>query len=197
MLSVVVLISGSGSNLRAILEAAKNPLFPVKVLAVGSDKVATGLEHAEFFGIPTFVVQPDRFTSRENWAEKLAENIEHFSPDLVVLAGFMKILPENFVSKFTPKLINTHPSKLPLFPGAHAVRDALEAKATETGVTVHIVDEGVDTGPVLVQKSVPIYASDTEEILHERIKQVERVLLVETIEKIAEGSLDISNVTRG
>jgi len=185
VLSVVVLISGSGSNLLALLKATENPLFPVKVSAVGSDKDAAGLAHAELFEIDTFVVQPERFESREAWGEVLLKNINHHQPDLVVLAGFMKILPTNVVRALSGRLINTHPSLLPNFPGAHAVRDALAAGATSTGVTIHKVDEGVDTGEVIVQQEVVIQPGDSEEQLHERIKVVERELLVKTIEEIA------------
>ncbi len=167
MLSVVVLISGSGSNLLALLKATENPLFPVKVAAVGSDKDAAGLTHAELFEIDTFVVQPEKFASREAWGEILIANINHHHPDLVVLAGFMKILPANVVTALKGKLINTHPSILPSFPGAHAVRDALAAGVTNTGVTIHKVDEGVDTGEIIVQQEVLIQPGDTEEQLQE------------------------------
>lgn len=186
MLSVVVLISGSGSNLRALLEAADNPLYPARILAVGSDVPAEGLAHADQFGIPTFVVNPRAFESREAWAEMLLSNIGYFKPDLVVLAGFMKILPANFVSALSPNLINMHPSLLPNFPGAHAVRDALAAGATKTGATIHVVDEGVDTGPILAQRELEILPDETEAELHERIKTVERSLLVQTVREIAE-----------
>jgi phosphoribosylglycinamide formyltransferase-1 len=186
MLSAVVLISGGGSNLRAILEATKNPLYPVKVLAVGADNPAPGLDHAEIFGISTFVVEPGRFATREAWAKVLLANIQHFEPDLVVLAGFMKILPPAFVRALSPRLINTHPSLLPLFPGAHGVRDALAAGATETGVTIHVVDEGVDTGPHLAQAVVQVMPGETELHLHERIKVVERDLLVSVLKDLAE-----------
>jgi phosphoribosylglycinamide formyltransferase-1 len=186
MLSVVVLISGSGSNLRALLEATANPLFGAKIRAVGADNPATGLEHAELFGVPTFVVEPGRFESREDWAKTLLANFQHFEPDLVILAGFMRILPPDFVAALTPNLINTHPSLLPDFPGAHAVRDALAAGATRTGVTIHVVDEGVDTGPQLKQAEVLVLPGETEEQLHERIKQVERELLVDVVREFAQ-----------
>lgn len=186
MLSVVVLISGSGSNLRALLEAADNPLYPARILAVGSDVPAEGLAHADQFGIPTFVVNPRAFESREAWAEMLLSNIGYFKPDLVVLAGFMKILPANFVRALSPNLINMHPSLLPNFPGAHAVRDALAAGATKTGATIHVVDEGVDTGPILAQRELEILPDETEAELHERIKTVERSLIVQTVREIAE-----------
>ena len=187
MLSIVVLISGSGSNLRALLQAADSPLYPAKVLAVGADHPASGLEHAELFGVTTFVVSPANFPSREAWAEQLADNIEHFKPDLVVLAGFMKILPANFVSRFRGRLINLHPSLLPAFPGAHAVRDALAAGATQTGSTIHLVDEGVDTGPVISQRSIDIPPGISEAELHEQIKVLERQQLVDVVREIALG----------
>ncbi len=186
MLSVVVLISGSGSNLRALLDAAANPLYPARILAVGADNPAAGLEHAELHGVPTFVVEPGRFATREAWAEALLANIRHFDPDLVVLAGFMKILPPNFVTALSPNLITTHPPLLPDFKGAHAVRDALAAGATRTGVTIHVVDEGVDTGPHLAQAEVQIHPGETEAALHERIKVVERELLVDVVKQFAE-----------
>ena len=191
MIGVVVLISGSGSNLRALLDATLDPTFPMRVLAVGADNPASGLEHAELFGIPTFVVSPASFESRESWAEMLLENVNYFEPDLTVLAGFMRVLPSNFVRALSPKLINTHPSLLPLFPGAHGVRDALAAGATETGVTIHIVDEGVDTGPQLAQERLTVLADETEHELHERIKVIERKLLVSVVRDIAENRIQL------
>lgn len=185
MLSVVVLISGSGTNLQALLKATDNPLYPAKIVAVGSDNDAPGLTHAELYEVDTFVVEPGRFESREAWAETLLASVQHHQPELVVLAGFMRILPANFVNALKGKLINTHPSLLPLYPGAHAVRDALQAKATVTGVTIHKVDEGVDTGEIIVQQSVPVDANDTEASLHEKIKVVERELLVQCVQDIA------------
>lgn len=191
MIGVVVLISGSGSNLRALLDATFDPTFPIRVLAVGADNPASGLEHAELFGIPTFVVSPTNFESREAWAEMLLENVNYFGPDLTVLAGFMRVLPSNFVQALSPKLINTHPSLLPLFPGAHAVRDALAAGATETGVTIHIVDEGVDTGPQLAQERLTVQVDETEHELHERIKVIERKLIVNVVRDIAENRIQL------
>lgn len=196
MLSVVVLISGSGSNLRALLEATENPLFGAKILAVGADNPADGLAHAEHFGVPTFVVSPTAFASREQWAEVLLANVQHFKPDLVVLAGFMRILPQNFVSALSPNLINTHPSLLPNFPGSHAVRDALAAGATTTGVTVHIVDEGVDTGPHIRQAALDILPDETEPELHERIKVIERQQLIEVVRDIAQKKIHLTQLSR-
>jgi phosphoribosylglycinamide formyltransferase-1 len=194
VIGVVVLISGSGSNLRALLDATLDPTFPMRVLAVGADNPCDGLEHAELFGIPTFVVSPTNFESREAWAEMLLENVNYFEPDLTVLAGFMRVLPANFVQALSPRLINTHPSLLPNFPGAHAVRDALAAGSTETGVTIHIVDEGVDTGPQLAQERLAILADETEHELHDRIKEIERKLLVGVVRDIADGRIQLDTV---
>jgi phosphoribosylglycinamide formyltransferase-1 len=194
VLSVVVLISGSGSNLRALLEAAGDPRFPVRILAVGSDQAATGLEHAELFGIPTFVVSPSSFSNSSEWSAMLLNNIQFWNPDLVVLAGFMKILPPEFVAALSPNLINTHPSLLPKYPGAHAVRDALADGATVTGVTIHVVDEGVDTGPQIAQAEVAVLPDETEHELHERIKVVERELLIKTVADIAKGRIDLKTL---
>ena len=191
MLSIVVLISGSGSNLRALLEACDNPLFPAKILGVGADSACSGLEHAEQFGVPTFVVDPKEFPSRELWAERLGESIGFLNPDLVVLAGFMKVLPAGFVSRFSPNLINLHPSLLPKFPGAHAVEDALAAGESVTGSTIHIVDQGVDTGPILSQREVSIAQGETKVELHERIKAVERVHIVDVVRDIAEQKIKL------
>lgn len=191
MLSVVVLISGSGSNLRALLEATEDPRMPIRIVAVGSDNAASGLEHAELFGVPTFVVDPNAFATREAWAQVLLENIKFWNPDLTVLAGFMKILPPEFVAALSPNLINTHPSLLPKYPGAHAVRDALADGAKVTGVTIHVVDEGVDTGPHLAQAEVAVLPDETEFELHERIKVVERELLIKTVADIAKQRVDL------
>ena len=192
MLKVVVLISGGGSNLKALLDAAAEPTYPARVVAVGSDTDAAGLEYARAAGIDTFMVRPRDFENRDAWGEAFAAEIRTFAPDLVVSAGLMRVLPGGFVREFSPRLINTHPALLPLFPGAHAVRDALAAGATETGVTVHIIDEGVDTGPVLRQRAVSILAEESEDELHERIKQIERPLLVDTVRDIATGALPLT-----
>ena len=194
MLSIVVLISGSGSNLEALLKACDNPMFPARILAVGSDNPAPGLAHAEQFGVPTFVVEPGKFSSREAWSEVVLKSIEFHKPDLVILAGFMKILPANFVAALTPRLINLHPSLLPAFPGAHAVRDAIAAGASKTGSTVHIVDAGVDTGPIIRQLEIEIPAGISELELHEQIKILEREQIVEVVRDIAEGRLVLQEV---
>lgn len=218
MLKVVVLISGGGSNLKALLDAAAEPGYPAHIVAVGSDTDAAGLDHARAAGVPSFVVRPRDYADRAAWGDALAAEIrghlklsdistssmtdssqvelvetKNANNDyLVVSAGLMRVLPANFVREFSPRLINTHPALLPLFPGSHAVRDALAAGATKTGVTVHIIDEGVDTGPVLRQRVVAILADTDEDTLHEQIKQIERPLLVETVRDIANGSLQLS-----
>ena len=194
MLSIVVLISGTGSNLKALLEACDNPLYPAKILAVGADRPAEGLEHAELFDKTTFVVRPEGFPSKEEWAAVLASNIDIHQPDLIVLAGFMRVLPKSFVDRYYPRIINLHPSLLPKFPGAHAVRDALASGATETGSTIHVVDAGVDTGPVIAQQSMAILPGIGEHELHEQIKEIEKQQLVRTIEAIANGELKLEEV---
>lgn len=192
MLSIVVLISGSGSNLRAILEACENPLFPAKVISVGADNPAPGLAFAEQFSVPTFVVEPKFFDSKEAWAKALEKSTDYLKPDLVVLAGFMRILPESFVNAFQGRLINMHPSLLPLFPGAHAVRDALAAGASETGSSIHLVDAGIDTGAVISQRKIAISAGVAESDLTEQIKEVERKHIVDVIRKIASAEIELS-----
>ncbi|WP_374947257.1 phosphoribosylglycinamide formyltransferase [Agreia sp.] len=191
MLSLVVLISGGGSNLRALLDAQSDAEFPARIVAVGADNDADGLSHADEFGIPTFTVVPTSFESRAAWGDELLEQIQVWNPDLVVCAGFMRILPPRVVTALSPQLINTHPALLPAFPGAHAVRDALAAGVSQTGVTVHIVDEGVDTGPVIVQEAVAIEPGDTEYELHERIKTIERRLLTQAVLDIANSRVDL------
>ena len=191
MFSVVVLVSGAGSNLRALLEASASPLYPAKVVAVGSDRAALALEHAEEFGVPTFVVEPAGFHTAAAWAQVLLSNVESLKPDLIVLAGFMKVLPANFVNALSPRIINLHPSLLPEFRGAHAVRDALAAGATKTGATIHIVDEGVDTGRILLQQEVEIPGGISEPDLLERIQVVERQQLIEAIKMLATGEITL------
>ncbi|CAB4541496.1 MAG: phosphoribosylglycinamide formyltransferase [Actinobacteria bacterium] len=194
MLTIVALISGSGSNLRALLEACDSPLYPAKVRAVGADRPAAGLEHAELFGVSTFVLEPNKFSSKEQWADLLLHSIQFHKPDLVVLAGFMRVLPKSIIDALPGKIINIHPSLLPAFPGAHAVRDALAAGVTMTGATVHIVDAGIDTGPVIRQQEVAIPAGISETELHERIKEVEKTQLVGVIKDIAEGRINLAEV---
>ncbi|MCU1614344.1 MAG: phosphoribosylglycinamide formyltransferase [Frankiales bacterium] len=182
---VVVLLSGTGSLSAALLAAADDPDYPVTVVAVGSDREAPGLEHARERGIPTFVCSVRDHPDRASWDRALAAGIAAHRPDLVVSAGFMKIVGPAVLDLFQGRLVNTHPALLPAFPGPHAVRDALAAGAPVTGATVHLVDAGVDTGPVLAQREVPVLPGDDEAGLHERIKTVERELLVHTVAELA------------
>ena len=194
MLSLVVLISGGGSNLRALLEASEDAEFPARVVAVGADRPADGFEHAEHFGVPTFSVALPAFDDRDAWGDALLEQVRVWQPDLVVLSGFMKLLPPRVVAALAPNLINTHPAYLPEFPGAHAVRDAIAAGVTETGASVIVVDNGVDSGPIIAQERIPVLPGDTETELHERIKPVERRLLVQAILDIANGHIDLKEL---
>ncbi|MGO3720327.1 phosphoribosylglycinamide formyltransferase [Microbacterium gubbeenense] len=192
MLNVAVLISGAGSNLRAFLEAASDADYPAHVVAVGADRDAAGLAHADEFGIPSFSVPFTSFPTREAWGEELAVQLRAWNPDLIVLSGLMRLLPDNVVAEFAPRIINTHPAYLPEFPGAHGVRDALASGATRTGASVIQVDGGVDTGPILAQERVVIAPGDTEATLHDRIKPVERRLLIDVVRRIAAGDLAFS-----
>jgi phosphoribosylglycinamide formyltransferase-1 len=196
VLSLVVLISGGGSNLRALLEASEDAEFPARVVAVGADRDADGFEHAEEFGIPTFSVAMTNFPDREAWGDSILEQLLAWGPDLVVLSGFMKLLPPRVVAALSPNLINTHPAYLPEFPGAHAVRDALAAGVTETGASVIVVDNGVDSGPIISQERIAVLPGDTEERLHERIKPVERRLLIQAILDIANSQIDLKELAR-
>jgi len=189
VLRLVVLISGGGSNLRALLNASDDAEFPARVVAIGADRDAEGLAHAEEFGIPSFVVPFGAFDSREAWGDELLDQLRQWEADLVILSGFMRLLPPRVVEALSPALLNTHPAYLPEFPGAHAVRDALAAGVTETGASVIVVDNGVDTGPVVAQRRVPVLPGDTEARLHDRIKVVERQLLVDVVLDVANGRI--------
>lgn len=194
MLSLVVLISGGGSNLRALLEASEDAEFPARVIAVGADRDADGLEHAEEFGIPTFSAALENYPSRDAWGDALLEQIELWQPDLVILSGFMRLLPPRVVAALSPALINTHPAYLPEFPGAHGVRDAIAAGVSQTGASVIVVDNGVDTGPIISQQRIPVLPDDTEGTLHDRIKVVERELLITAVLDIANGHINLKEL---
>ena len=189
MLRLVVLISGAGSNLLSLLEACERDGFPAEVIAVGADRQASGLAHAEARGISTFIVDWKDHADRDSWGDALLEQVQVLSPDLVVLSGLMRIVPPRVVDALAPRLLNTHPAFLPDFPGAHAVRDALAAGVTETGASVIVVDSGVDSGPVLAQERVAVVQGDSQATLHDRIKIVERQLLERTIFDIANGNI--------
>ena len=185
---LVVLISGTGSNAADLLARLTDPdnAVDAAVVAMGSDLDAPGLRFATERDIPTFVVPLERGAQRQEWGERLIAAIDAHSPDLVILSGFMRLLPANVVAHYSPNLWNTHPAYLPEFPGAHAVADAMAAGVTETGASVIAVDEGVDTGEILAQRRVSIVPGDTEESVHERIKVVERELLFQLVREFSD-----------
>ncbi|MBT2396626.1 phosphoribosylglycinamide formyltransferase [Streptomyces sp. ISL-100] len=191
---LVVLVSGSGTNLQALLDAIGDDpaAYGAQVVAVGADRDGiAGLERAERAGLPTFVCRVKDYASRDEWDAALAEATAAYEPDLVVSAGFMKIVGKEFLARFGGRFVNTHPALLPSFPGAHGVRDALAYGAKVTGCTVHFVDDGVDTGPIIAQGVVEIRDGDDEAALHERIKEVERRLLVDVVGRLARNGFRI------
>jgi phosphoribosylglycinamide formyltransferase-1 len=176
---IVVLVSGSGTNLQALIDAEQSAYEIVGVIA---DRPGIeGIKRADAVSIPTRVVEPSEFEDRRQWDEALAVEVAGFAPDWVVCAGFMRILGASMLEVFPARIVNTHPALLPAFPGAHGVRDALDYGARVTGCTVHLVDAGVDTGPIVAQRAVEIHDAETEHDLHERIKVVERGLLVDIV----------------
>jgi phosphoribosylglycinamide formyltransferase-1 len=185
---LVVLVSGTGSNLTAILAAAEHPDFGAEVVAVGADRDSIpALETAKAAGVETFIRSVADYPSRADWDDALTAALELHAPDLVVCAGFMKILGPSTLKAFEGRIVNTHPALLPAFPGANAVRDALDYGVTMTGATVHIVDAVLDGGPIVAQVAVPVEAGDDEATLHERIKIAERELLVTSVGRLARG----------
>lgn len=179
---LVVLASGSGTTLQAILD---DPELGAQVVAAGSDVPGCpAMQRAETAGVPTFAVALRDYPDRAAWNDELAGAIAKYDPDLVVLAGFMRLLAPTTVTRF--RIVNTHPALLPAFPGAHAIRDALAAGVATTGVTVHWVDEGVDTGPVIAQQSVPVEPDDDEEALRTRVQAVEKPLYVATLKQLCQ-----------
>lgn len=182
---LAILVSGTGSNMEAIIEAAKNPSYPGKVQVVISDKKdAPALQKARNHGIPTVVIDPKVFGSKTDYDQMLITTLKQYQIEFICLAGFMRLLSKTVVDTFPKKIINIHPSLLPNFPGVHPVRDALKASVKETGTTVHFVDEGIDTGPIISQVTVPVQKEDTEESLHERIKKEEHKLYPKVIEMV-------------
>ncbi|MBI2702776.1 MULTISPECIES: phosphoribosylglycinamide formyltransferase [Mycobacterium] len=181
---LVVLASGTGSLLNSLLDAAQGD-YPARVVAVGVDRDCRATQIAAGAGIPAFAVRVGEHPTRDDWDAAITEATAAHSPDLVVSAGFMRILGPQFLSRFNGRILNTHPALLPAFPGAHGVRDALAYGVKVTGCTVHLVDAGVDTGPILAQQPVEVRDGDNEETLHERIKVVERQLLVDVVAAIA------------
>ncbi len=181
---VVVLASGTGSLLASLLKSAVGD-YPARVVAVGTDRVCAALDIAAAAAVPRFTIALADYPDRNAWDAAIAEATAAHDPDLVVSAGFMKILGPAFLSRFPARVVNTHPALLPAFPGVHAVPDALAYGVRVTGCTVHLVDAGTDTGPILAQQAVPVLDDDDEATLHERIKVIERQLLVEVLEALA------------
>jgi formyltetrahydrofolate-dependent phosphoribosylglycinamide formyltransferase len=181
---VVVLVSGSGTLLQAVLDTAE---LPARVVAVGADRSGiAGLERADRAGVPSFVIRLKDYADRGEWDRALTKAVAAYEPDLVVSAGFMKILGPEYLTTFGGRVINTHPALLPAFPGAHAVADAVAYGVRVTGCTVHLVDAGVDTGPIVAQEAVSVVPGEDVDALHERIKVVERRLLVDVIALLAQ-----------
>ena len=181
---LVVLASGTGSLLESLLAAAVDD-YPARVVAVGTDRDCRALEVAASASIPGYTVRLGDYPDRAAWDAAVTEATAQHQPDLVVSAGFMKILGAQFLSRYLGRVVNTHPALLPAFPGAHAVPDALAYGVRVTGCTVHLVDAGVDTGPILAQEAIPVLDDDDESSLHERIKVVERRLLVDVLAAMA------------
>jgi phosphoribosylglycinamide formyltransferase-1 len=183
---LVVLVSGAGTNLQAIIDACADPRYGASVVAVGADRDGIiALSRARAAEIPTFTVKVRDFATRGEWDDALADACEQYRPDLIVSAGFMKLVGKTFLERFDGRIVNTHPALLPSFPGMHGVRDALDYGVKVTGCTVFLVDEGVDAGPVIAQQAVQVLDDDDQATLHERIKVVERALLVDTVGRMA------------
>ncbi|HZU57186.1 MAG TPA: phosphoribosylglycinamide formyltransferase [Actinocrinis sp.] len=183
---LVVLVSGSGTNLQALLDAAADPAYGATVVAVGADRDGIlALKRAEDAGVPTFVCRVKDHPDRAAWDRALRDEIRRHAPDLVVLAGFMKLVGPDFLAEFDGRIVNTHPALLPSFPGMHGARDALAYGVKVTGCTLFVVAAGVDDGPIIAQAAVPVEDGDDEESLHERIKVAERRLLVEQVGRMA------------
>ncbi|MER6578010.1 phosphoribosylglycinamide formyltransferase [Nonomuraea sp. NPDC001023] len=191
---LVVLVSGSGTNLQALLDASADPSYGARVVAVGADRDGIeGLARATRANVPTFVEKLSDHATRADWDAALADRIASYEPDLVVSAGFMKILGAPTLDAFP--VLNTHPALLPSFPGAHGVRDALAHGVKVTGCTVMLADAGIDTGPIVAQEAVPVLPDDDEPVLHERIKTVERRLLVDIVGRMAREGWTVSGRT--
>jgi len=190
---LVVLVSGAGTNLQALIDATADPAYGAQVVAVGADRAdIEGLARAERAGIPTFVRRVGDFTSRGHWDHTLTDTVAAFEPDVVVLAGFMKLVGSDFLGRFENKVVNTHPALCPSFPGVRGPADALEYGVKVTGATLFVVDAGVDTGVIIAQAVVPVEDDDDVESLHERIKVAEREMLVENVGRMAREGLSIT-----
>jgi phosphoribosylglycinamide formyltransferase-1 len=190
----VVLVSGSGTNLQALIDASTQLDYGVEIVAVGADRTGIlALERAEKHGIETFVRETTSYADRAAWDVALADAVAAHAPDLVVLAGFMKLTGPAFLARFGGRTLNTHPALSPAFPGMHGPRDALAYGVKVTGATLFVVDEGVDTGPIVAQVAVPVLDDDDEETLHERIKTSEQTMLVEWVGTLARSDFHIDD----
>ena len=194
MKNIVILISGRGSNMEAIVRAQQAEGWPARIAAVISNKPdAGGLAFAQSHGIPTAVVPNKEFPTREAFDAALQATIDRFAPDLVVLAGFMRILTAPFVEHYAGRMLNIHPSLLPLFPGLHTHRQALDAGVTEHGATVHFVTAELDHGPAVIQARIPVLPGDTEDSLAERLLAEEHVIYPQAVRLFVEDRLSIEN----
>ncbi|MBM2619271.1 phosphoribosylglycinamide formyltransferase [Actinoplanes sp. LDG1-06] len=191
---LVVLVSGSGSNLQALLDASADPAYGAQVVAVGADRDGiAGLDRAAAAGVPTFVDPVKAYETRDDWDAALAAHVAEFKPDLIVSAGFLKLVGPQFLAAFGDRYINTHNALLPSFPGIHGPRDALAYGVKIAGATLFFVDAGVDTGPIIAQVAVPVLDDDTEDTLTERIKVAERAQLVEHVGRLVREGWTIQN----
>lgn len=190
---VVALASGTGTIFQALLDAAFETDYPVDIAALLTDKPGSGAaRRARGAGVPVHVVDPTEFADRAAWDEALTAAAAKYSPEWLISVGFMRILGPTFLATFPDRVLNTHPSLLPSFPGKQAVSDALAYGVTVTGCTLHVVDAGVDTGPVVAQRVVEVLPDDTQTVLHDRIKTVERQLVVEVLDRVATNGLVIT-----
>jgi phosphoribosylglycinamide formyltransferase 1 len=191
---LVVLVSGGGTNLQALLDASADPAYGATVVAVGADRDGIeGLARAERAGVPTFVHRVKDYDDRASWDAAMARAVAEHDPDLVVLAGFMKLVGEEFQDRFGGRIVNTHPALSPAFPGMQGPADALDYGVKITGATLFVVDEGIDTGPIVAQTAVPVEDDDTVETLHERIKVAERAMLVEAVGRMVREGFTITD----
>ena len=184
-LRVVVLASGAGTLFEAL--AIRADEIGIEIVGLVTDAKVAACDRAAALNIPVTVIPMS--VDRIAWDQSLATELRRLKPELIISAGFMKILGQEVLTSYMGRVINTHPALLPLFPGAHAVRDALQARVSETGATVHFVDSGIDTGQVIMQQQVTVEPDDTEALLHERIKVVEREILVRVVRDIANGKI--------
>ena len=191
---LVALVSGSGTNLQALLDACAAPAYGARIVAVGADRDdIEGLRRAERAGVPTFVRKLSQFETRDGWDRAITDIVARFDPDLVVLAGFMKLVGAGFLTAFEGRVINTHPALSPAFPGMHGAADAIAYGVKVSGCTLFVVDDGVDTGPIVAQRSVLVAEDDDADSLHERIKAAEREMLVECVGRMAREGFTVTN----